>query len=56
MPDPVSTVPPLVPVFAPVLPPETGPGSLAPEVEGALSGAAVKDVKSVLGRVVDGCA
>jgi hypothetical protein len=52
----VSTVPPLVPVFAPVLAPEPGPGSLAAEVEGALSGAAVKDVKRVLGRVVDDCA
>ena len=52
----MSTVPPLVPVFAPVLSPEPGPGSLALVVEGALSGAAVKDVKSVLGRVVDGCA
>lgn len=56
VPVPVSTFPPLEPVFAMVLPPASEPGSLAPEVEGALSGAAVKDVKSVLGRVVDGCA
>jgi hypothetical protein len=54
VPPPLSTVPPFVPVLVPVLPPPE-PGSLTPELEGALSGAAVKDVCSVVFRVVDGC-
>jgi hypothetical protein len=52
VPAPVST-PPFVPVV-PVLPP--APGCRIAEVEGAVSGAAVKDVRSVVGKVVDGWA
>jgi hypothetical protein len=52
-PAPVST-PPFVPVVPVLLPP--APASGIAEVEGAVSGAAVKDVRSVVGRVVDGCA
>jgi hypothetical protein len=56
VPTPVSTVPPFVPVFVPVLlPAPLAPGLIA-EVEGALSGAAVKDVNRVVGNVVDGFA
>jgi hypothetical protein len=46
VPPPLSTVPLLVPVFVPVFPPV--PGSPTPELEGSLSGAAVKDVRSVV--------
>jgi hypothetical protein len=53
VPAPVST-PPFVPVVPVLLPPV--PGSGFAEVEGAVSGAAVKDVRSVVGRVVDGWA
>jgi len=49
---PVSTVPPFEPVVPVPLP---APGSGRAEVEGAVSGAAVKDVRSVVGKVVDGC-
>jgi len=52
-PAPVST-PPFVPVVPVLLPP--APASGIAVVEGAVSGAAVKDVRSVVGRVVDGCA
>lgn len=55
VPPPLSTTPPVPPLLLPVLPvPELG--STIPELDGAVSGAAVNEVNSVVGVTVDGCA